>query len=155
MTHLEAGDPAPAFTAEDETGRTWRLEELQGTPVVLYFYPRDDTPGCTKEACAFQERLDAFETEDAQILGVSDDDAESHAAFKEKHGLTFPLLVDEDAAVSEAYGTWVEKKMFGKTFMGVQRATFLIDADGTLARVWPKVQVDGHAEEVLAALDEL
>ncbi len=155
MVELQPGDPAPSFEAEDETGKRWSLEGLQGRPVVLYFYPRDDTPGCTTEACGFRDAMSAFEANEAQVLGVSDDDAKSHQAFKEKYDLNFPLLADTDAEVAEAYGVWVEKKMFGKEFMGVQRATFLIDADGTVAKLWPSVDVEGHAEEVLDALAKL
>lgn len=154
MVDLQAGDEAPAFKAQDETGRTWSLDELRGRPVVLYFYPKDDTSGCTKEACSFRDSMDRVAGAGAVVLGVSRDDAESHRAFKGKHGLNFPLLVDE-GDLSEAYGTWVEKKMYGRTFMGLQRATFLIGPDGKLARVWPKVRVDGHVDEVLEALAEL
>lgn len=154
MTTLEAGSKAPAFTARDEDGTTWRLADLKGKPVVLYFYPRDDTPGCTTEACGFRDHAKPLEAAGAVVLGASRDDAASHRKFKQKFGLPFPLLVD-DGSLSEAYGTWVEKTMYGRKLMGMQRSTFLIGPDGRLAKVWPKVKPEGHAQEVLAALVEL
>lgn len=155
MTHLTAGDPAPAFDAEDETGRSWTLDDLAGSPFVLYFYPRDDTPGCTTEACAFRDAMPSFDDLDATVLGVSDDDAASHRTFKEKHELNFPLLVDEEGQLADAYGVWVEKKMFGNEFFGNQRATLLVGPDGEIAHVWPDVDPEGHADEVLEALDAI
>ena len=154
MAQPKDGEKAPSFAAADETGKTWKLSELKGKPIVLYFYPKDDTPGCTTEACAFRDNLNALTRVGAQVLGVSRDDAKSHQKFKQKHNLNFPLLVD-DGKLSEAYGTWVEKNMYGRTYMGMQRSTFLIDGEGRVARVWPKVKPDGHAEEVLAAIKEL
>ncbi len=152
MTHLEPGDDAPRFEAEDETGRTWSLDELKGRPFVLYFYPRDDTPGCTTEAHAFRDAMPSFEELDVPVLGVSDDDAKSHRSFKDKHDLNFPLLVDEDGAIADAFGVWVKKKMFGNEFYGNERTTFLIDEDGTVAKAWTDVDPEGHAQEVLEAL---
>ena len=149
------GDPAPSFDLEASTGGRISLESLKGKPVVLYFYPKDDTPGCTAEACAFRDMADQYEFTGAVVLGVSPDDVPSHKKFAEKYGLKFPLLADPDHAVCEAYGVWGEKKNYGKTYMGVTRATFVIDSDGDINRVWPKVKVDGHADEVLAALRPL
>ena len=148
------GTPAPPFAAKDESGRTWKLSDLQGKPVVLYFYPKDDTPGCTKEACGFRDRMGDVRRHGAVVLGVSRDDAASHKRFKAKFQLDFPLLVD-DGSISDAYGTWGEKSMYGRKFMGMKRATFLIGPDGKIVRSWPKVKVDGHVDEVLAALKEL
>lgn len=145
------GGRAPAFAAKDETGKTWRLSELKGTTVVLYFYPRDDTPGCTKEACSFRDNLGVLQKLGVVVLGVSRDDAGSHQKFKAKFGLNFPLLVD-DGKISGAYGTWVEKNMYGRTYMGMQRSTFIITPDGTIAKVWEKVKPEGHALEVYEAL---
>lgn len=155
MTELDAGDPAPDFSTEDETGRTWTLDDLRGQPFVLYFYPRDDTPGCTTQAVSFRDAMPGFERLDVTVLGVSDDDAESHRAFKAKHGRDFPLLVDEGGELADTYGVWGKKKMFGNEFYGNQRATFLVDAEGEIARVWPKVDPEGHAVEVLEAIEAL
>jgi len=148
----QPGDPAPPFDLESGTGGRVSLASLRGKPVVLYFYPKDDTPGCTAEACAFRDMRTAYEATGAVVLGVSADDLPSHKKFAEKYGLTFPLLSDPDHAVSEAYGVWGEKKNYGRTYMGITRATFVIDGDGVIHEVWPKVKVDGHADEVLAAL---
>lgn len=155
MAPLAEGDDVPAFEIEDETGRTWTPDDLSGRPFVIYFYPRDDTPGCTTEACSFRDATPRFEELEVPVLGVSDDDAKSHVSFKEKHDLGFPLLVDTDGALADAFGVWVKKKMFGNEFHGNQRSTFLVDAEGTVARVWPKVDPEDHADEVLAAIDEL
>lgn len=155
MTEIDEGDSAPAFEAEDEAGRTWTLDELTGRPFVLYFYPRDDTPGCTTEACSFQDAMPDFQALEVPVLGVSDDDAASHRSFKDEHGLEFPLLVDEEGELADAYGVWVEKQMFGNTFHGNERVTFLVDGEGTVARVWEDVEPEGHGEEVLAAVREL
>src|SRR5690606_21567809 len=148
----EPGTKAPAFTLKDQHGTTHRLADYTGRHVVLYFYPKDDTPGCTKEACAFQDALPDFSGADAAVLGVSVLDERSKAKFATKHDLTFPLLADGDHAVAEAYGVWQEKSMDGRTYMGVARVTYLIGPDGRVVRRWDGVKVDGHADEVLAAL---
>lgn len=150
-----AGDTAPDFELPSTSGTTVRLSELRGRPVVLFFYPKDMTSGCTAEACAFQAALPDFSGLDAEIYGISKDSLASHARFREKEGLAFDLLSDTDSNVSERYGVWKEKKMYGKTHMGIERTTFLIDAGGRVARVFPKVKVEGHAEEVLAAVQDL
>lgn len=151
----EPGKKAPAFTLPDSQGDKLRLSALQGQPVVLYFYPKDDTPGCTTEAQGFQARLPEFAQRHAVVLGVSPDDAASHCTFADKYGLEFRLLSDTDHAVAEKYGVWVEKNRYGRKYWGVQRATFLIDEKGKVVRVWPRVKPDGHADEVLAAIDGL
>ena len=152
---LEPGDKAPAFTLADDEGNKVKLSELKGSPVVLYFYPRDDTPGCTKEACAFRDRYDEIMDSGAKIFGVSADSAESHAKFRAKYELPFPLLVDEKHSMLEKYGAWREKNMYGKKSMGIQRSTYLIDAAGKVAKVWKRVKVDGHDQQVLDAIAEL
>jgi peroxiredoxin Q/BCP len=149
------GDKAPDFTLPADGGDTLRLSALKGKPVVLYFYPKDDTSGCTAEACAFRDQLPDFSKAKATVLGVSRDSVASHDKFKKKYGLTFPLLADEDGKVTEAYGTWVEKSMYGRKYMGIDRATFLIDGKGIIRGVWRKVKVPGHAEEVLEAAQAL
>ena len=152
---IEAGQPAPDFTLPRDGGGEISLGDLAGQAVVLYFYPRDDTSGCTKEAIAFTEHLDAFTAAGATVLGVSKDSVKKHDRFRDKHGLKVALLSDEDSDVCERYGVWVEKAMYGKKYMGIERATFLIDGEGRVARVWPKVKVPGHAEEVLEAVKAL
>ncbi|HUT90942.1 MAG TPA: thioredoxin-dependent thiol peroxidase [Thermoguttaceae bacterium] len=152
---VEAGKKAPDFTLPADGGSKVKLSGLRGKPVVLYFYPRDDTPGCTREACAFRDRKAELVELGATVLGVSTDTVESHEKFRDKHGLNFPLLADAEHKVAEKYGVWREKTRFGKTSMGVQRSTFLIDADGVVREVWKSVKVDGHDEQVLAALAEL
>jgi len=152
---LEPGTKAPAFDLKDDRGHKVKLSDLKGNPVVLYFYPRDDTPGCTKEACAFRDRYDEMKQRGAQLFGVSADSAESHVKFREKYSLPFPLLVDEKHAMLEKYGAWREKNLYGKKAMGIQRSTYLIDADGKVAKVWKRVKVDGHDQQVIDALDEL
>jgi peroxiredoxin Q/BCP len=152
---IEAGDPAPDFTLADDRGEEVRLSSFRGRPVVLYFYPKDDTPGCTKEACAFRDRQAELAARGAVVLGVSPDGVASHARFRDKFGLNFPLLADPDHRVADAYGAWREKNLYGRKSMGIQRSTFLIDADGVVRRAWPKVNVDGHDDEVLAALGEI
>jgi peroxiredoxin Q/BCP len=132
-----------------------KLSELKGSPVVLYFYPADDTPGCTREACAFRDRSGELKKLGAKVLGVSPDDVASHVKFVKKFKLNFPLLADTDHAVAEKYGAWREKNMYGKKKMGIARSTFLIDAEGKIAKVWKAVKVDGHDEHVIAALREL
>jgi thioredoxin-dependent peroxiredoxin len=146
------GTPAPDFSLTSDSGETVTLSALKGTPVVLYFYPRDDTPGCTAQACGIRDAWGEFERSGAVVLGVSPDDEASHVKFKEKYDLPFTLLADPDHATAEAYGVWVEKSMYGKTYMGVERSTFVIGADGTLTRVMRKVKPDSHADDVLAAL---
>jgi peroxiredoxin Q/BCP len=152
---VESGKKAPDFTLPADDGTKVKLKDLRGKPVVLYFYPRDDTPGCTKEACAFRDQQAALKKHGAVVLGVSADEVASHVKFRDKYKLNFPLLADVDHAVAEKYGAWREKNMYGKKSWGIQRSTFLIDAEGTIRRVWPRVQVDGHDEAVLAALKEL
>jgi len=149
---LEVGQIAPDFSLQDQEGAVRSLADARGRWVVVYFYPRDDTPGCTKEACAFRDDLPRFQGLNAVVWGVSADDAQAHQKFARKFDLNFPLLVDPDKAMLEAYGAWVEKSMYGKTYMGVQRITYLIDPEGKVARAWSKVKPDEHAEEVAAAL---
>ena len=149
---IEPGQRAPAFTLTADDGTKVRLADLKGWPVVLYFYPRDDTPGCTREACAFRDQQAGLKKLGAVVLGVSTDGVESHAKFRAKYRLNFPLLADVEHAVAEKYGAWREKNMYGKKSMGIQRSTFLIDAEGKVAEVWKKVQVDGHDAQVLEAL---
>jgi peroxiredoxin Q/BCP len=156
LTHLEVGKAAPKFTLPGYPEGKYRLTKaLEEGPVVLYFYPRDNTPGCTKEACGFQEAFPQFKKLNATIFGVSTDDQASHQKFAEKFDLGFPLLSDVDHTVCEKYGVWVEKNMYGKKSMGIQRATFLINTNGKLAAIWPKVKVEGHVQEVADALKKL
>lgn len=152
---IEPGQEAPDFTLLSDNGESFRLRDLRGRPVVLYFYPKDDTPGCTREACAFRDRKSEMEQLGAVVLGVSPDDVESHKKFREKYRLNFPLLSDTDHKVAEMYGAWTEKVRFGKRSMGIQRSTFLIDANGIVRKVWKNVKVDGHDEQVLEALKSL
>lgn len=149
---LEAGQKAPAFSLKDQDGKTVKLSDFKGQQVVLYFYPKDNTPGCTQEACDFRDEAGALKKAGAVVLGVSTDSEASHQKFIKKYSLNFPLLVDEDHAVAEKYGAWGEKSMYGKKFMGLIRSTFLVGPDGKLKKVWPKVKVDGHVKEVLEAL---
>ena len=148
---LEAGAPAPSFSIPSTSGGEVSLDSLKGRKAVIYFYPKDDTSGCTREAQDFQRLKGAFAEAGAEILGVSADSVASHEKFRAKYGLDFALGSDESKAMLEAYGVWVEKSMYGKKYMGVERTTVLVDANGTIARVWPKVKVPGHAEEVLEA----
>ena len=152
---LEPGTPAPDFTLPDQSGRETTLSGLKGSPVVLYFYPKDDTSGCTKEACAFRDGFLDFEAAGATILGISPDSSASHAKFVAKYTLPFTLLADVDKAVCEAYGVWKEKSMYGRKYMGVERTTFVIDRGGKVARIFSKVKVPGHAEAVLEAVRAL
>ena len=152
---IEPGQKAPAFTLTADDGSKVRLADLAGSPVVLYFYPKDDTPGCTKEACAFRDLKKDLQKHGAKVFGVSADDVSSHVKFRDKFQLNFPLLADVDHAVAEKYGAWREKNMYGKVSMGIQRSTYLIDAKGKVAKVWKRVQVDGHDQKVLEALGEL
>jgi thioredoxin-dependent peroxiredoxin len=142
---------APDFTLTTDGGGSISLKELKGKTVVLYFYPRDDTPGCTAEACAFRDSLPDFSKVKAEVVGISRDSVGSHDKFKRKFKLPFPLASDEDGKVTEAYGVWVEKSMYGKKYMGVERATFLIDGKGVIRDIWRKVKVEGHTDEVLEA----
>jgi peroxiredoxin Q/BCP len=150
---IEEGKPAPEFELTSDSGDTISLAELRGKPVVLYFYPKDDTPGCTKQACGIRDAYGEFERAGAVVLGVSPDDERSHVKFKQKYELPFTLLADPDHAVAEQYGVWGEKSYMGKTFMGVNRSTFVIDADGNVKKVMHDVKPATHADEVLAALD--
>jgi thioredoxin-dependent peroxiredoxin len=152
---LDEGSKAPDFTLKADDGSTIKLSSLKGSPVVLYFYPKDDTPGCTKEACAFRDQKATLAKLGAKVLGVSADDVESHVKFRDKFKLNFPLLADTDHKVAEKYGAWREKNMYGKKSMGIQRSTFLLDTDGKVAKVWKRVEVDGHDAEVIAALKTL
>jgi peroxiredoxin Q/BCP len=152
---LSEGDKAPAFKLPAGDGETVTLASLKGKKVVLYFYPKDDTSGCTKEAIAFSGLKKKFEAAGAVVIGVSPDSPASHVKFARKHDLKVMLLADEDKAMLEAYGVWAEKSMYGRKYMGVERTTYLIDNKGKIARVWKKVKVDGHAEEVLAAVQAL
>ncbi len=152
---LEPGTAAPAFKLASDQGTKVSLKDFRGQPVVLYFYPKDDTPGCTKEACAFRDRSKELKKAGAVVLGVSADDVESHVKFRDKYSLNFPLLADVEHAVAEAYGAWREKNMYGKKSWGIQRSTYLIGADGKVVQVWKRVQVDGHDQQVLDALNEL
>ena len=152
---VAAGDKAPSFSMPTDGGGKVALKDLKGKPVVLYFYPKDDTSGCTAQACAFRDALPDFSKVDATIIGVSRDPVASHDKFKKKFDLTFPLASDEDGSVSEAYGTWVEKSMYGRKYMGIERSTFLIDGKGVVQKVWRKVKVPGHAEDVLQAVAAL
>ena len=148
---ITEGDHVPPFEVASDGGGRFGARDLEGRVSVLYFYPKDDTPGCTKEAQAFRDLLPEFTAIGAKVIGVSTDGVASHDKFKAKHGLTFPLLADADKELAQAFGVWVEKSMYGKTYMGMERATFLIDATGVVRRVWRKVKVAGHAEAVLAA----
>jgi peroxiredoxin Q/BCP len=147
---LEVGQPFPDFSLLDQDGRSVSKADLLGARTVIYFYPKDDTPGCTQEACEFRDALPAFEG--ARVIGVSPDAPKSHRKFADKFGLPFTLLADTDHALAEACGVWVEKSMYGKTYMGVERTTFLLDAEGKVEEVWRKVKPAGHAEAVRAAL---
>lgn len=151
---LEEGDKAPAFTLPTEDGEV-SLKDYKGQKLILYFYPKDDTSGCTKEAIGFSEALDAFEAEGAKVLGVSKDTPAKHAKFREKHDLTVALASDEEGAMIEKYGSWVEKSMYGRKYMGIDRSTFLIDEKGVVRKIWRKVRVPKHVETVLAAVKEL
>jgi thioredoxin-dependent peroxiredoxin len=155
MPLIDPGKKAPAFSLKDQTGRSHTLSEYAGRPVILYFYPKDDTPGCTTEACAFQDNLPTFGKSKAVVLGVSVLDEKSKAKFADKYSLTFPLLADPDHAVIDKYGAWQEKSMYGRKYMGVARITYLIDKDGTVAHRWDTVKVKEHAEEVLEKVKEL
>ena len=152
---VEPGQRAPAFTLTADDGEKVRLSDFKGRPIVLYFYPKDDTPGCTREAWAFRDQQAVLKKMGAAVIGISPDSTGSHARFRDKYRLNFPLLADEDHTVAEKYGAWREKNMYGKKSMGVVRSTFLIDSSGKVAKVWKQVKVDGHDDQVLAALEEL
>lgn len=152
---IQEGDRAPGFELPSDTGETYSLDDLGGRRVVLYFYPKDDTSGCTKEACGFRDALPSFDDRDVVVLGVSPDGLDSHGKFREKYDLNFPLLADEDGRVARAYGAWGTKKLYGKEYEGVHRRTFLIGPDGVVERAYEKVRPEGHAEEILADLEEL
>ena len=149
---LKVGNKAPDFTLTDKDGNSVSLSDFSGKKVVLYFYPRDNTPGCTKQACAFASAYEEFKTKNVEVIGISKDSVASHVKFAEKYGLPFVLLSDPDRAAIEAYGVWQEKKMCGKVSMGVVRTTFIIDEDGNIERIMPKVKPDTNAAEILAEL---
>jgi peroxiredoxin Q/BCP len=155
MPLIEPGKKAPAFTLKDQDGKAHRLADYAGRPVILYFYPKDDTSGCTAEACAFRDALPKFKASKAVVFGVSILDEASKAKFANKYDLNFPLLADADHEVAEKYGVWQQKSLYGRSFMGLVRTTYLIGADGKIAKRWDKVKVDGHADAVLDAVKEL
>jgi peroxiredoxin Q/BCP len=155
MSLIEPGQKAPAFSLKDQDGKLHKLSDYGGRPVVLYFYPKDDTSGCTKEACDFRDQLPRFKKSKAAVLGVSILDEKSKAKFAAKYDLTFPLLADAEHSVAEKYGAWQQRSMYGRKYMGIARTTYLIDAGGKVARRWDKVNVTGHAEEVLDAVNAL
>ena len=155
MPLIEPGRKAPAFTLKDQSGATHNLADYAGRPVVLYFYPKDDTPGCTQETCDFRDHLPRFQKTKAAVLGISILDEKSKAKFAAKYDVTFPLLADPDHAVAEKYGVWQEKSRYGRKYMGIARTTYLIDADGKVARRWDNVKVPGHVEAVYEAVQEL
>ncbi len=146
---LKVGDAAPAFTAPSDSGQNLSLKDLRGKKVILYFYPKDNTPGCTKEACDFRDATDRLQSKGVAVLGVSPDSVASHQKFKTKYSLPFPLIVDEDHRIAEAYGVWREKSLYGRKFMGIVRSTFVIDDEGKIAEVRQKVKVNGHVESLL------
>jgi peroxiredoxin Q/BCP len=152
MSLIDPGKKAPAFALNDQDGKTHSLEDYAGKSVILYFYPKDDTPGCTAESCDFQGNLPKFKSGKAAVLGVSILDEKSKAKFAAKHGLTFPLLADPEHAVAEKYGVWQQKQRYGRKYMGIVRTTYLIGPDGKVVRRWDNVKVDGHAEDVLRAV---
>ncbi|HLQ76000.1 MAG TPA: thioredoxin-dependent thiol peroxidase [Terriglobia bacterium] len=151
---MKVGQKAPDFSVVDDSGRTVKLSDYKGKKVVLYFYPKDDTPGCTKEACNFRNGIDEIRNLGAVVLGVSADSAASHKKFKSKFDLNFPLLADTEKKIIEGYGVWKEKSMYGKKYMGIERTTYIIDKDGKISHIFPKVKVEDHYDEVLAALDD-
>ena len=155
MALIDPGRKAPAFTLKDQAGTTHRLSDYEGQPIVLFFYPKDDTSGCTKEACGFRDNLPRFKKSKAAVFGISILDEVSKARFADKYGLTYPLLADADHAVADKYGVWQKKSLYGRSFMGIVRTTYLIDRDGKVARRWDNVKVDGHADAVLEAVEEL
>ena len=152
MAKTKIGGKAPAFTVFGDDGKKVSLSDFKGKKVVLYFYPKDNTPGCTRESCAFRDNLTEIKRKGGIVLGASTDSVASHKGFKQKHGLNFPLLSDPDKKVANAYGVWKQKSLYGQKYMGLERTTFLINEEGKVSKVFPKVQVDGHLDEVLAAL---
>lgn len=154
MATLKAGSKAPDFTLPTDGGGSFTLSELKGQPVVLYFYPKDDTPGCTQESCDFRDNMAALKRLKVQVVGISKDSVKKHDKFKAKFDLNFPLASDEESDVCEQYGVWVEKSMYGKEYMGIERSTFLIGSDGKIAQLWRKVSVTDHVTDVLKALKE-
>ena len=155
MPAIEPGRKAPAFSLKDQDGRARSMKDYAGRPLILYFYPKDDTPGCTKEACAFRDNLPDFGKSKAAVLGVSVLDVASKSKFAKKHRLNFPILADPDHELAEKYGAWKKKSLYGRTYMGVARMTYLIGADGKVVRRWDDVKVDGHAQDVLEAVRAL
>lgn len=154
MTHLTEGSQAPDFNLPTHLGHSISLKELQGKKAILYFYPKADTSGCTKEACAFEENLATFNKLDILIIGISRDPVKKLVSFAQKYKLTFPLASDEEGHMTEAYGVWVEKSMYGRKYMGIERTTFLIDEHGKIIKIWPKVKVTGHVEAILKTLHQ-
>lgn len=152
---LEVGANMPAFSLTDDSGQTVQSSQWAGSPLVVYFYPKDDTPGCTKQACGFRDAAESFRKLGAAVIGISCDNAESHANFRDKHSLNFPLLVDSDHVVAEQFGAWREKNMYGKKTIGIQRSSFLINRQGKVAKVWKRVRVDGHEAQVISAIGDL
>jgi peroxiredoxin Q/BCP len=152
MSNLKEGDPAPEISLHTDTGDKFELSALKGKNLVLYFYPKADTPGCTKEACEFRDTSGKFTKANTVIVGISPDPEKAQARFKDKFDLPFALLADKDHKVAEAYGVWKEKSMYGKKYMGIERTTFVIDPEGKIKKIFPKVKVEGHAEDVLAAI---
>lgn len=152
---LNVGDKAPEIKLPDDEGNIVTLSDLRGHNVVVYFYPKDDTPGCTKEACSFNDNLQSLDKLDAKVFGISKCSVAKHAKFKDKYSLKFPLLSDEAGDVCERFGVWTEKSMYGKTYWGIERSTFLIDKDGIIAHIWPKVKVADHTQDVLKELEKL
>lgn len=152
---LNIGDKAPSIELLDDKGEMRKLSDYKGQAVVVYFYPKDDTPGCTSEACGFRDNLSVLNTLGAQVLGISKDSVASHAKFRDKYELTFPLLSDEEGKACEAYGVWQEKSMYGRKYMGIQRATFLIDKEGKIVQIWPKVSVTNHVKDVMKSIEAL
>lgn len=151
----DTGDKAPDFTSKADGGGEISLKDFRGKPVILYFYPKDSTPGCTQEACDFRDALPALTKSGAVVIGVSKDSVKRHDNFKAKQALNFPLVADESGDICEAYGVWVEKKLYGRAYMGIERATFLIDGKGVIRRVWRKVKIKGHVAEIQSALGDL
>ncbi len=152
---IDIGDKVPDLTLADDAGKPVALSSLKGQVYVLYFYPKDDTPGCTKEACSFRDNIASLNKLDCKVFGVSRDDADSHVKFKQKFNLNFPLLSDIDGKLCEAFDVWKLRSMYGKEFMGIERSTFVVDKEGKVAKSWRKVNVDGHVEEVIAEVERL